>query len=268
MKLDSISAISEIAKYYGTLDDVFRLLNRLNTRTRKIWENNSVKMSEDIQRRGINVDCDTQKILFDILQRNLFVLTFFRPNWIDVSTEASLQMLFKLFENFDNPQMIKMIMGLSLWEKRDTNLTLLNYINYIKYTDFSYLELYNKIVETAIRRQIQLDYIKWFLFIQEIPKLKEIKFIHSILFPWNKKNDAESMISLWKEFLESSQFEYREVVLIWDDMELIEFIKIYMALSETKINLKIQINKDNLDFYKFFDQISLNQQKVTIKIWE
>ena len=155
-----------------------------------------------------------KKYYFKILQKNLFELTMFRPNLIDVSTEASLQVLLELFENVDNPQMIKINMGLSLWEKRDSNLTLLNYINYIKYINFSYLELYNKIVETSIRRQIKCEFIKWFLFIQEISKLNEIKFIHSILFPWNKNYDAESMINLWKEFLDSSQFEYREVVLI------------------------------------------------------
>ena len=164
--------------------------------------------------------------------------------------------------------MIKMNFALSLWENRDANLTLLNYTNYIKYTDFSYLELYNKIIETAILRQIQLDYVKWFLFIQEISKLKEIKFIHSILFPWNKDYEVESMISLWEEFLDSNQLYYREVILIWDDMELSEFIKIYTVLSETKINLKIHVSKKNLELYRFFDQISFNQQKVAFKFWK
>ena len=269
MKLVSISAISEIAKYFGTLDNVFRLLNRLNTRARKIWENNSVKLSEDIQRRSINIDREHQNILFKILQKNLLVLTLFKINWEEVSTEASLQMLVKLFENFDNPQMIKMDLGLSLWEKRDTNLTLLNYSDYIEYNEFSYLELYNKIIEIAIRRQIHLDFILWFLFIQEIPKLKEVKFIHSILFPWNKDYEAESMICLWEEFLDSSQLYYKEVILIWDDMELTEFIKIYTALSDTKINLIIHTSKENFEFNKFFDQISLNQRNlVTFKIWK
>ena len=269
MKLDSISAISEIAKYYGTLDDVFRLLNRLNTRSKKILENNSVKIFKDIQRRSINISCEAQKILFKILQKYLYVPTLFQINWLDISTKVSLEMIVELFENFDNPQVIKIRMGLSLWEKRDTNLTLLNYTNYIEYTDFSYLELYNKIIETAIRRQIHLDFILWFLFIQEISKLKEVKFIHSILFPWNKDYEAESMISLWEELLDSSQLYYKEVILIWDDMELSEFIKIYTALSETKINLKIHVNKKNLEFYRFFDQISLNQQIfVSFKIWE
>ena len=269
MKLDSISCISEIAKYYGTLDDVFRLLNRLNTRTRKIWENNSVKIFKDIQRRSINICSEAKNILFTILQKYLYVPTLFQINRLDISTEASLEMLVELFENLDNPQMIKMNFALSLWENRDTNLTLLNYTKYIEYTDFSYLELYNKIIETAIRRQIHLDFIRWFLFIQEISKLKEIKFIHSILFPWNKDYEAESMISLWEEFLDSSQLYYREVILIWDDMKLSEFIKIYTVLSETKTNLKIHVSKKNPELYQFFDQISLNQQIfVSFKIWE
>ena len=87
MKLDSISAISEISKFYGKLDDVFRLLNRLSTTTRKIWEDILVKLSEDVKRKIIEIDSKTQEMLVDISTENKYVLSLFELQAIDMNTK-------------------------------------------------------------------------------------------------------------------------------------------------------------------------------------
>ena len=142
-------------------------------------------------------------------------------------------MLMKLFENVDSILMIQTNMGLSLSDKRDALLTLSNYTEYMQCTDLSYLELYNKIIETAIRRQIRLDMLHCFVFVHEIPDLKGVKYIRSILFPWSKSSDPKSMINIWKKFWKSKKFDFYEVVLIWDDMKIDQFMKIFTAVSDT-----------------------------------
>ena len=178
-------------------------------------------------------------------------------------------MLLELFEGIDNPQMITMNIGLSLSSKRDTRITLFNYIEYMKYSDYSYSDLYNWIVETALRRKIQLNLLNCFVFIQEIPNLKDFKFINSILFTWNMNSNQESMISIWSEFWDAKRFDYYEVILLWDGMKLDDFMKIFLAVSNTKIKLKIHANKDKDDYWQFLEEISLNQLNSTsIKLWD
>ena len=269
MKFDSIAAISEITKFYGKLDDVFRLLNWLNTTTRRIWTETWVKLSQDVRRKPIKIDWDDREMFYDILTENKYVLSLFQPSSIELYSKECLKMLQELVEKIDNPQMMKISMGLNISEERDTFLKLSNYAKYIEYTSFSYLEMYNKIIETAIRRQINLDWFICFVFIQEIPALNEIKFIRSIVFPWNKNFEAESMISIWNEFWETKKFDFIEVILIWDDMGLDEFIKVFLAVSETKTELRIHTNKNNGEFNKLFDKLWLNQLSlIEIILWD
>ena len=252
MKFDSFLAISEIAKFYGELDDVFRLLSRLSTTTRRIWTETWVKLSQDVSRKWVEIDWNDREMFYDILTENKYVLSLFQPYSIHLNSEKSLKMLQKLVEKIDNPQMMNMFMDLNISEKRDSCLTLSNYTEYMKYTDLNYLELYNKIIETAISRQINLSSFFCFVFIQEIPALNETKFIKSILFPWNKNFDEESMISIWNEFWETKKFDYKGVVLIWDGMGLDEFMKVFLAVSKTKAILKIHTSKNNDKFYELF----------------
>ena len=215
MKFDSIAAISEITKFYGKLDDVFRLLNWLNTTTRRIWTETRIKLSEDVNRKSIKIDWNDREMFYDILTENKYVLSLFQPHSIEVSSKECLKMLQELVEKIDDPQMMNMTVGLNISEERNTYLKLSNYAKYMEYTSFSYLEQYNKIIETAINRQINLDWFICFVFIQEIPALNEIKFIKSILFPWNKNFDAEPMIRIWNDFWEKKMFDFKVVVLIW-----------------------------------------------------
>ena len=269
MKLDSISAISEVAKFYGTLDQVFRLLNRLNSTTRKIWNSVWAKLAEDIKRKRIKIDWENREMFVEVPIENKFVLSLFQPVDFDVETKASLKMLLELFENVENPQMLKMHMGISLSEERNTNLTLSNYAKFMKYTDFDYLKLYNKIIETAIRRQIHFEMMICFVFIHEIPSLKNIKFIRAIVFPWSKNSNPLSMINIWKEFWDTKTIQFEEVVLIWDNMRTDQFIQIVNTISESRIKFRIHANIEKVEVYKLFDQYSLNKNSdISMSLWD
>ena len=269
MKFDSIAAISEIAKFYGKLDDVFRLLNWLNTTTRRIWTEIWVRLSQDVSRKPIKIDRNDREMLCDILTENKYVLSLFQPNPIHANSTEYLKMLQELVEKIDNPQMMNMLIGLNISSKRDTLLTLSNYTEYMEYTIFSNLEQYNKIIETAISRQINFNLFNCFVFIHKIPALNEIKFIKSILFPWNSDFKAESMIRIWNDFWEKKMFDFKVVVLIWGDMGLDEFMKVFLAVSKTKTNLRIHTSKYYEEFNKLFDNLWLNQlNSISIKLWD
>ena len=269
MKFDSIAAISEIAKFYGKLDDVFRLLNWLNTTTRRIWTEIWVRLSQDVSRKPIKIDRNDREMLCDILTENKYVPSLFQPNPIHANSTEYLKMLQELVEKIDNPQMMNMLIGLNISSKRDTLLTLSNYTEYMEYTIFSNLEQYNKIIETAISRQINFDLFNCFVFIHKIPALNEIKFIRSILFPWNSDFKAESMIRIWNDFWEKKMFDFKVVVLIWGDMGLDEFMKVFLAVSKTKTNLRIHTSKYYEEFNKLFDNLWLNQlNSISIKLWD
>ena len=270
MRLDSVSAISEIAKYYGKLDDVFRLLRGLNSKTSQIWNDTWIKLSEEINRKAVKINSRDREMLVDIPCKNELIFTLFKPEPMIISTEEALENLLKLFINVKNPQMINTSFGLSLSKERDILLWITNFCDYMSITDFTFLELYNRIIEVAIQRSIKLSNIMSFVFIQEVPFLVDSLFINSIVFPWNEETNSDSMIDSWLKLMESNNIKFESVVLIWDGMIFDEFAKIYNTISNHK-NIKLKIYEDTMltDYISLLDRISHDQQSsISFNLWD
>ena len=268
MKFDRLSAISEIAKYYGKLDKVFRLLNWLNTRTRKIWANTRVQLSKDITRKSIKFNWSNNYRFIYFLRRNRFALNLFKTTVISPKTTDEMKIVLKLLESVDCPPMAMITIDMILSPERNSYLALSNYIKCMKEIDLSFMELYNKIIDVAINREFQLSLFNCYVFIHEIPNLKDIKYIRSILIPWNRDSDSESLINIWEELWDSKKIEFNDVILIWDDMQLEKFFNIFSAVSNYKIRLLIHANIENIELNKLFEKISLNKlDQFSIKIW-
>ena len=77
MILDSISAISEIAPYYGNLDDVYRLMRRGNRKMHKVWNDIGVKLSERIYRKIVFIDFKSIVGIVDASREWPFILVLF-----------------------------------------------------------------------------------------------------------------------------------------------------------------------------------------------
>ena len=256
MKLDSISALSEIAPYYGKLDDVFRLMKKLNINTNQMWETAWVQLSKKIKRKLISFKWRSRKEFVEIPLKCPLLLTLFSTSAIDIQKEEKLNWLIELYENIENPKMLSMPLRLSLRTCLDTNMTLGDYQEYIKETDLDNLDLYNKVVEIAIKRGINLKDIYSFVYLNDLPRLKDVQYIKFIVIIWNQESDVGLIIKNWNDFYESKEVGFKEVWLIWDGMWIKDFIKIYSILCNKKFWTGVVTKRDWKQLALFLDEIN------------
>ena len=227
----------------------------------KMWDDIWVKLSERINRKIVLLDSTNVKEKVDVLLKCPLILTLFTSNNIHIRNEGQYGWIIELFEKFKSPEMI----DISFWFARnkyiDALITLSNYRESMKYSEFTYIDLYNKIVDIAIERNIKLEWIVAFALVHEILELKDVKYIKSILFPWNEENEADEMINIWREFTESKRFEYNDVRLIWDGMDDKSFIKIYNILASQNVDVRIISKKSIANLVKFMSEIVCNQKR-------
>ena len=256
MKLDSISALSEIAPYYGKLDDVFRLMKKLNINTNQMWETTWVQLSKKINRNLISFKWRSRKEFVEIPLERPLLFTLFKTSVINIQKEEEFNWLIELYENIENPKMLSMPLGLSLRTCLDTNMTLQNYQEYFKETDLDNLDLYNKVVEIAIKRGIDLNDIYSFVYLNDLSRLKDVQYIRIIVIIWNQESDADLIIKNWTDFYESKEVDFKRVWLIWDGMWIKDFIKIFSILCNKKFETGVITKRDWKQLALFLDEIN------------
>ena len=239
MKIDSISTISEIVPYFGYFDDTYKLMKRLNRATNKMWNKTWNKLSELVNRRKIDISWEIREEFVDLHLKFPLFLALFDSDPVDIHNEEKYEWLIELFKNFEFPKLIKVKFGLRLCKDGDTFMTFTDYSNWLNQKEFSYLKLYNILMDIAINKEITFSCISSYIFINEISSITNAKYVKSIIFPWKKENQAESMIKILKDFIERKQFEYTDIKLIWDGMEYNEFMKIYFMVLN--LNIKIEV---------------------------
>ena len=266
MILDSISTIAEITPYYGNLDDVYRLLKRLNIKTSKVWEATWITLSKRISRKKIELGCDSKISFVDIPLEFPLILTLFQPKIINITNEEEYEWVIELFEKFEYPKMINMYLSLNLDKDRDNLADLSNYREYMIEWNFSLLSLYRNVVKIAIKRGIDLKWIKIFVFINEVPIIKDVEYCSYIVFPWNEESSVGSMIKVWNNFKESD-WKFKEIYLIWDEMESKKFIKLYITLIKQNINIHVVFKKNIQKLTKLINDVALYQNiKTSFKL--
>ena len=208
----------------------------------------------------------------DILMHPLkfpLLLTLFTSYSADICSEKMMNKLIKLFTDFPHPKMIEQNFWVTLWNGRDAMMKLSDYKTYVNVVDLDYLDMYNKIIETAINREINLANICSYVFIGDILSLTNVQFIKIIIFPWNDESDVDWMIKTWDQFSELKTFKYDEVKLIWDGMDIDSFMKILKKLWEQKINWNVISKIDNINFELLLSRwIQSHVFCGEIKFWE
>ena len=235
----------------------------------KMWDDIWVILSEKIWRKRISIYWRNKIEIVDATCQFPLMLSLFSSNVIHIFNENHYEWIIELFENFSDPLMLVINFGFSRDIKWDTNISISNYREWMKESSFDHSKLYNRVVDVAIKRDIKLERIATFVFVHEIPNLKNIKFIRSILFPWNEENEANSMIKIWKEFSESKTFNYKEVRLIWDGMDIKSFMKIFTTVLHQSNDIKIIAKKDLqylINFWREF--ISTKSNNIFFKMAE
>ena len=132
MKLDTYAAIWEILPFYGTLDQVFRLMRRLNNKTSEIWKNNMEIISKNVRRKKVNFTFSLNNNTWDTLSHNPFLHSLYQLGILIVNSEKKYEMISNLLDNIPNPFMIKARFALSLSPERDTDLRMNNFEDYAK----------------------------------------------------------------------------------------------------------------------------------------
>ena len=259
MKLDSISTIAEVIPYYGKLDSVYKFMQRLNRKTNEMWKNTWVKISKNVKRRKIEIKCKNRREFVVIPLKYPLILTLFYSNNIEIDTEEKLIWLIELFQKFENPKMIDIYFEINLWKGRDANMLLSNYKNYMKMTEFDYKDQYNKLVEVAISREIELPRFITYIFINEIPFMTDITYINAIIFPWDTETTVAEMIKIWDEFSELKPFSFSYVKLIWDGMSFEDFLSIYLMLVNQGVKTEVIAENKWLNLGLFLNQCYKNQ---------
>ena len=183
------------------------------------------------------------------------LLTLFRTSVINIQEEEELNWLIELYENIENPKMLSMPLGLSLRTCLDTCMTLQNYQEYIKDTDLDNLDLYNKVVEIAIKRGIDLKDINSFVYLNDLSRLKDVQYIKFIVIIWNQESDVGLIIKNWNDFYESKEINFGTVWLIWDGMPIKDFIKIFSILCNKRFETRVITKWDWKKLALFLDEI-------------
>ena len=184
------------------------------------------------------------------------LLTLFETSVINIQKEEKFNWLIELYENIENPKMLSMPLGLSLRTRLDTYMTLGDYRKYIKDTDLDNLDLYNKVVDIAIERGINLKYINSFVFFNDLPRLKDVQYIKIIVIIWNQESDVDLIIKNWTDFYESKEVDFKAVRIIWDGMSIKDFIKIFSILCNKRFETRVITKWDWKQLALFLDEIN------------
>ena len=256
MKFDAISTVSEILPFYGKLDEAFRLLKRVNRKTNEIWNSTHHEMSKRIKRKSIAIGIENKKQFVEYPLKNQMMLTLFSSSILEVKSEENYKWLVELLKGVDDPKMLRITFGLSLSQKRDTNMIYSNYYQYTSYIDLTYLEYYRKIIKIAVAKEIPLYNLNAFLFIDEVLNIKDIEYVKYIVVPCRSDRDSEEIIKVWNEFIENKPFKFDSIRLIWNDMKVEHFCDVFKIISNSKVSIEIISLKTNLQFIDFLQEIS------------
>ena len=239
MKFDSISVIAETMPFYGHLDDVYRLLRRVNWRTRIIWDTIHAEMSKNVERRDAFVSTARKEDLVDRLLNNKLITTLFTSKSIEIDSLVKYQWFIELIEEIEEPQMLDLSVEFSLTENAETSTALFDYNNYMKDRNLRLLEIYNKAIEAIIKKNISLKIVKSFVFLNELPLVESAEYIDAIIIYCSGNTNIDMLIETFKELMKSTKIRFNKVKLVRRTMETKFLTKIVNFLTNQNVNVQI-----------------------------
>ena len=265
MKLDTYSAIWEILPYYGTLDKVFRLMRRLNNKTSEIWKNNMGVISKNVERKRVCFEYDVSEETKEILIQNPLIHTLHKFNFFVVDSKQKYKIMLDIIRNIENPHMFQAEIALSLSPERNTDVRLKNFEKYLNSNEFNFLSLYRNFIDKGIDWKLNIQNTVYsFASIEELPLLKDIKYISHIIFPWTQSRSVDNFIKIWKDVMDSKILKFNELILIWIDMESNEVSKLLSCFTQKEVtiftNLKEKFNINELS------ELANSNDQIKIKI--
>ena len=233
MRLEALSSIAEITPFYGTLDEVFILMNTLWKKTRKMWDSCKFQLQKNIQRKMIywGIDGPTLK---EIQIKNHFITMLFNDGRLEVSNEEEYKAFMNFIETVKEPKMISLI-DLYLWSSQDFSMTLSTINICKKKWELNLLDNYNEAIKKMNEIGIDLTNVWSYVFVEELSNLYEWEFINTVLFYWTEFTKSTKLIDIWNRFIETNKWKVNEICLIWKGMSKSEFSKLINSIDSKSI---------------------------------
>ena len=235
MRLESLSSMAEITPYYGTLDEVFRLMKTLWMKTRNIWNKSKIQIQRDVERKSISWGISSP-IWYDVLVKNQLILMLFDDIKLKAQNEAEYETLINLIDEVKEPEMI-CTFCLYLSPTRDFNITLETYKEYQNNNDLDLIELYNQTINKMKEKRMNCSKVWSYVFAEELPLIYEWKFVKIVIFVWTDSSQSDDFIQVWNQYTKSSQCEIGRIYFVWIGMSSEEFSKLLSSIDHSVIRI-------------------------------
>ena len=235
MRLESLSSMAEITPYYGTLDEVFRLMNTLWMKTRNIWNKSKIQIQRDVERKSISWGI-SNPIRYDLLIKNQLTLMLFEDVELEAQNEAEYETLINLIDEVKEPEMI-CTLCLYLSPTRDFDITLETYKEYQDNNDLNLIELYNQTIKKMKEKRMNCSKVWSYVFAEELPSIYGWEFIKIVIFVWTDSSQSDNFIQVWNQYRKSSQCEIGRIYLVWIGMSSEEFNKLLSSIDHSVIKI-------------------------------
>ena len=249
MRLDTISTIAEIWKYYGTLDRVYKLMKGLSIRTSNIWSKTKVKLQTDIKKKTIE-SC-FNKAVMSFFEQNPILITLFHYSKFILETECEYKQFLSFLDIIENPEMFDWEIVFLLYKYDSVEISISNIENFCNDNELNNLALYNQIIRKMKDKGFAHSNLNSYVYIQDLSKIEEWEYIHSLLIVQGEEDDEDGAIdeiaSNWRRFKMKSNWEINNVKIILVD----SFEKYLPKIIKLIDHNNIEIIFDNSNFIEF-----------------
>ena len=198
MKFDAISTCAEVTPYYGTLDEVYKLMKWWNIKARDTFNNWVIQFGRIIKRRQFDINLST---FFDYLdnysEKVKLILSIFEINKIEIRTKDEYKMFISKLIMFKDVEIIK-INKINMWlsSKDDFTISYENACRRIEYNDEdrSLDEFFNEATETIKQLKLNVRSMNSFIYLEELSKRK-VNFWDKVIAVISDNMDSKSFAS-------------------------------------------------------------------------
>ena len=274
MTFISFGFIAEVGPYYGTLDEVYRLMKRAWTKTNRMWDQIKTQLQKIVFRRKCTTfgetllkdiqDEDYLKLITETFQ----VYTLYKLSYWRIADKEEYDAMWAFLEKAKNPEMIQFDqMWFQIYKDRQIQHdSSTNSLGTVQLQD-PFIAEYNKLISLMKKLGMSFDRVNSYCYVEDIPYLINLEYIRSIIFSWTPENSNQTLIDAWESSKKLFNTEFERLVLVWKRDETDSLIDLLNTLKESKISIKLS-NKLRIKFYTTMKSMNIREdQVISVYFW-